>query len=98
MGERHDDKIKYYFSADGGERKEVDRQQAGRGDDDRDESGIYQWGRMTMKSGLGSITFNGTSTQYQGVGFVAPVSEMDSGTKQLIMSSGKISGKIWRNI
>ena len=60
--------------------------------DDRDEAGVYQWGRMTMKSGLGSITFNGTSAEYQGVGFVAPVSEMDSGTKQLIMSSGKTSG------
>ena len=24
--------------------------------DDRDESGIYQWGQMTMKSGRGSIT------------------------------------------
>ena len=30
--------------------------------DDRDEAGIYQWGRMTMKSGLGSIVFNGTSS------------------------------------
>ena len=60
--------------------------------DDRDEAGIYQWGRMTMKSGLGSIVFNGTSSEYQGIGFVAPVSESDTGTKQLIMSSAKASG------
>ena len=60
--------------------------------DDRDEAGIYQWGRMTMKSGLGSILFNGTSSEYQGIGFVAPVSESDTGTKQLIMSSAKTSG------
>ena len=40
--------------------------------DDRDEAGIYQWGRMTMKSGLGSIAFGGTSSEYQGIGFVAP--------------------------
>ena len=46
--------------------------------DDRDEAGIYQWGRMTMKSGLGSILFNGTSSEYQGIGFVAPVSESDT--------------------
>ena len=60
--------------------------------DDREEAGIYQWGRMTMKSGLGSIVFNGTSSEYQGIGFVAPVSESDAGTKQLIMSSAKTSG------
>ena len=60
--------------------------------DDRDEAGIYQWGRMTMKSGLGSIVFNGTSSEYQGIGFVAPVSDTDTGTKQLIMSSAKTSG------
>ena len=45
-----------------------------------------------MKSGLGSILFNGTSSEYQGIGFVAPVSESDTGTKQLIMSSAKTSG------
>ena len=60
--------------------------------DDRDEAGIYQWGRMTMKSGLGSIVFNGTSSEYQGIGFVVPVSETDTGTKQLIMSFAKTSG------
>ena len=60
--------------------------------DDRDESGIYQWGRMTMNSGRGSITMEGVSTEYQGIGFIAPVSDTDSGTKQLIMSSAKTSG------
>ena len=60
--------------------------------DDRDEAGIYQWGRMTMKSGLGSIAFGGTSSEYQGIGFVAPSTETDGGTKQLIMSSAKTSG------
>ena len=60
--------------------------------DDRDESGIYQWGRMTMKAGLGSITMEGVSTEYQGIGFIAPVSDTDSGTKQLVMSSAKTSG------
>ena len=60
--------------------------------DDRDEAGIYQWGRMTMKSGRGSITMQGVSSQYQGIGFIAPVSDTDSGTKQLVMSSAKTSG------
>ena len=45
-----------------------------------------------MKSGLGSIAFGGTSSEYQGIGFVAPSTETDGGTKQLIMSSAKTSG------
>ena len=60
--------------------------------DDRDESGIYQWGQMTMKSGRGSITMQGTSGEYQGIGFTAPLSESDTGVKQLSMVSSKTSG------
>ena len=60
--------------------------------DDRDESGIYQWGQMTMKSGRGSITMQGTSGAYQGIGFTAPLSESDTGVKQLSMVSSKTSG------
>ena len=60
--------------------------------DDRDEAGVYQWGRMTIKSGRGSITMNGTSSEYSGVGFTDPVTDTDSGTKQLIMKSAKTSG------
>ena len=60
--------------------------------DDRDEAGVYQWGRMTMKSGRGSITMNGTSSEYSGVGFTDPLTDTDSGTKQLIMKSAKTSG------
>ena len=60
--------------------------------DDRDESGIYQWGRMTMKSGRGAITMQGTSSEYQGIGFVAPVSESDVGANHLSLISSKTSG------
>ena len=60
--------------------------------DDRDESGIYQWGRMTMKSGRGGITMQGTSGEYQGIGFTAPLTESDTGVKQLSMVSSKTSG------
>ena len=60
--------------------------------DDRNEAGIYQWGRMTMRSGRGSIIMQGSSTDYQGIGFTDPVTESDTGTKQLIMTSSKTSG------
>ena len=40
----------------------------------------------------GSITMNGTSSEYSGVGFTDPVTDTDSGTKQLIMKSAKASG------
>ena len=33
---------------------------------------IYQWGRMTMKSGLGSIVFNGTSSNIRGLALWLP--------------------------
>ena len=56
--------------------------------DDRNEAGIYQWGRMTMRSGRGSIIMQGSSTDYQGIGFTDPVTESDTGTKQLIMTLG----------
>ena len=49
-------------------------------------------GGMTIKSGRGSITMNGTSSEYSGVGFTDPVTDTDSGTKQLIMKSAKTSG------
>ena len=35
---------------------------------------------------------NGTSSEYSGVGFTDPVTDTDSGTKQLIMKSAKTSG------
>ena len=45
-----------------------------------------------MKSGRGAITMEGSSTDYQGIGFVAPVSESDVGAKQLSLVSAKTSG------
>ena len=60
--------------------------------DDRDEAGIYQWGKMTMKSGRGSIIMQGLSSTYQGIGLTDPLSNIDSGTKNLSMISSKTSG------
>ncbi|MEC7801509.1 MAG: filamentous hemagglutinin N-terminal domain-containing protein, partial [Verrucomicrobiota bacterium] len=60
--------------------------------DDRDEAGIYQWGKMTMKSGRGAITMLGQSSTFYGIGLTDPISNIASGTKQLSIISSKTSG------
>ena len=58
--------------------------------DDRDEAGIYQWGKMTMKSGRGAIIMLGQSSTSYGIGLTDPISNIDSGTKQLSMISSRL--------
>ena len=45
-----------------------------------------------MKSRRGTITIRGTSGEYQGIGFTAPLTESDTGVKQLSMVSSKTAG------
>jgi hypothetical protein len=57
-----------------------------------ENTGLYQLGKWKANSGKGAIVISGESTQFYGVNFVKPVSNISSGDTHLSLISDKASG------
>jgi hypothetical protein len=62
------------------------------GGTDVDRIGLYQFGKLIANSGKGAIDIRGTATGFYGISFVVPLSNVDSGDKNLVLISDKASG------
>jgi autotransporter-associated beta strand protein len=54
--------------------------------------GVYQFGKFTANSGTGAIAITGQSTNFYGLNFVEPISNVTTGATHLSLISHKASG------
>ncbi|MEY3499193.1 MAG: hypothetical protein RL308_862, partial [Bacteroidota bacterium] len=54
--------------------------------------GVYQFGKFTANSGTGAIAITGQSTNFYGLNFVEPISNITTGATHLSLISHKASG------